>query len=500
MAAGRVGRRRRRHRRTAEGRRRNGQRRPRGRVHGRRARRTERPRPRRRPGDRRALRHRVTASATSSRTGSRRATTDVAAAAGRPRRQRPRWPSSTRPWSSWPPTRSSPRPSAGAGRRGPRRRRPRRSSRPHALRRRLRVRAGDRCAPLGLTSHRGLRLRAEPGRAGQRPGRRRRRHGHPRDRPRRAGRALPLATRSATGTYSRPALSGIARCGTLSARPDPDGGHQPMRWKQPLLVGVTALGVALLAAACGGDNKGGGATTTGGRAPRPPPRRGAARREGPRRAAPRTTSGGSGGGKTSIAIGETLAPASLDISAQSGAAVPQALLYNVYETLVRIDDTGAFQPLLAKSYTTSADGLTWTFTLNDGITFANGDPLTSATVKATYDYNMANAKAPALIKSHVHPRRLRDGTRSHDGGDQAEAAQPRLPVQPGPDRRGRDRRRQPGHDRHHVQRQRTVRRRQLHHERLAGAEGQPQLLGPEAGAPERHVQVLLRCRTRSPTR
>jgi peptide/nickel transport system substrate-binding protein len=93
------------------------------------------------------------------------------------------------------------------------------------------------------------------------------------------------------------------------------------------------------------------------------------------------------------------APASLDISAQSGAAVAQALLYNVYETLVRIDDSGTFQPLLAKSYTPSRDGLTWTFTLNDGTRFANGDPLTSASVKATFDYNIANERAPAVIRT-----------------------------------------------------------------------------------------------------
>ena len=85
----------------------------------------------------------------------------------------------------------------------------------------------------------------------------------------------------------------------------------------------------------------------------------------PRRPATTATTGGSGGasGKTSITIGETLAPASLDITQQSGAAVPQALLYNVYETLVSIDDSGAYQPLLAADYKVSTDGLTYTFTL-----------------------------------------------------------------------------------------------------------------------------------------
>ena len=170
-----------------------------------------------------------------------------------------------------------------------------------------------------------------------------------------------------------------------------------MRWKQSATVAV--VGLALVAAACGGDNSGsGGATTTAAAAAATSTTAGGATTSG---GAATTTGGGSG--KTSIAIGETLAPASLDISQQSGAAIPQALLYNVYETLVSIDDSGAFQPLLADDYTASADGLTWTFTLKDSLTFANGDPLTSETVKKTFEYNMANAKAPALIKATFTP-------------------------------------------------------------------------------------------------
>jgi peptide/nickel transport system substrate-binding protein len=166
-----------------------------------------------------------------------------------------------------------------------------------------------------------------------------------------------------------------------------------MRWKQSLV--ATALGVALVAAACGGDNKGStGATTTAGGATTTAASGGGAS----------TTSGGSsGGGTTKLSIGETLAPVSLDISQESGAAIPQALLYNVYETLVRIDDQGKFQPLLAKEWKVSPDGLTYTFTLNDNIVFANGDPLTSDTVKQSFDYNAANTKAPAIIKGAFAP-------------------------------------------------------------------------------------------------
>src|SRR5262249_12132035 len=48
-------------------------------------------------------------------------------------------------------------------------------------------------------------------------------------------------------------------------------------------------------------------------------------------------------------------------------------------------------------------GLTYTFTLNDGIVFANGDPLTSDTVKKTFDFNAANAKAPPIVKNTFTP-------------------------------------------------------------------------------------------------
>ena len=49
----------------------------------------------------------------------------------------------------------------------------------------------------------------------------------------------------------------------------------------------------------------------------------------------------------------------------------------VYEGLYELDE--AFQPqgVLAVSSTTSADGLTWTFTLRQGVTFSDGSPLTA---------------------------------------------------------------------------------------------------------------------------
>ena len=55
----------------------------------------------------------------------------------------------------------------------------------------------------------------------------------------------------------------------------------------------------------------------------------------------------------------------------------------VFEPLAYNNAEGAFVPILA-DWTVSADALTYTFTLKDGITFSDGTPLTTADVAFTY--------------------------------------------------------------------------------------------------------------------
>ena len=84
---------------------------------------------------------------------------------------------------------------------------------------------------------------------------------------------------------------------------------------------------------------------------------------------------------SSVTVGiEGNAPKSLDIRTEQGTAVEQALLGNVYETLVSRSETNKLQPGIASSWQASDDGLTYTFTLNDGMTFANGHKLDSSDV------------------------------------------------------------------------------------------------------------------------
>src|SRR5262245_22232008 len=49
---------------------------------------------------------------------------------------------------------------------------------------------------------------------------------------------------------------------------------------------------------------------------------------------------------------------------------------HLYGTLYEIDENGTLVPYLAKSYKVSDDGKEWTFTLNEGLTCADGSPLT----------------------------------------------------------------------------------------------------------------------------
>lgn len=82
----------------------------------------------------------------------------------------------------------------------------------------------------------------------------------------------------------------------------------------------------------------------------------------------------------SVAIGIKLAPVSLDIRNQSGSALEQLLIGNVYEALVSRNSNNEVEPGLAKSWTISDDGLTYTFKLNEHMNFSNGDTLDATDV------------------------------------------------------------------------------------------------------------------------
>ena len=81
-----------------------------------------------------------------------------------------------------------------------------------------------------------------------------------------------------------------------------------------------------------------------------------------------------------VRVGLVLEPTSLDIRTQSGAALDQVLIDNVYQGLVGRTATGKIRDVLASRHTVSADGLTYTFMLRKNVSFQNGDAVTATVV------------------------------------------------------------------------------------------------------------------------
>ena len=67
---------------------------------------------------------------------------------------------------------------------------------------------------------------------------------------------------------------------------------------------------------------------------------------------------------------------------------------NVYDTLLRTTKDGiSVEAALATKWESSADGLTWTFTLRDGVKFSDGTPMKASDVKASLDMARGGEKS-----------------------------------------------------------------------------------------------------------
>ncbi|MBR3525842.1 MAG: ABC transporter substrate-binding protein [Lachnospiraceae bacterium] len=62
------------------------------------------------------------------------------------------------------------------------------------------------------------------------------------------------------------------------------------------------------------------------------------------------------------------------------AAGTKEILFNIYEGLVKYDESGDLKPAIASDTQVSEDGLTYTFTLRDGVKFHNGNTVTAEDV------------------------------------------------------------------------------------------------------------------------
>ena len=90
--------------------------------------------------------------------------------------------------------------------------------------------------------------------------------------------------------------------------------------------------------------------------------------------------------KDSIVLGMTLEPTpGLDPTAGAASSIGEVVLYNVFETLTRINADSSIGPLLAERWEVSPDLRTLTFYLRKGVKFSNGEPFNAAAVKFSFE-------------------------------------------------------------------------------------------------------------------
>ena len=92
----------------------------------------------------------------------------------------------------------------------------------------------------------------------------------------------------------------------------------------------------------------------------------------------------------------------------SNAAGTREVMFNVFEGLVKPDSEGNFVPAVASAYEVSADGLTYSFTLRDGVVFHNGNACTVddvlysfETCAATSVYSNVVAALSAVVETNA---------------------------------------------------------------------------------------------------
>ena len=127
------------------------------------------------------------------------------------------------------------------------------------------------------------------------------------------------------------------------------------------VVGMSLPALSFIAAACGGDDDDGGSQTGGAE----------------------TTAGAvQPGGTVRVAlIQPTTEPNPLLVQDEGGAG----MLGATGEYLSFSDENLALQPRIAESWEPNEDGSVWTFTIRSGVTFHNGQALTSEDVVTTFD-------------------------------------------------------------------------------------------------------------------
>ncbi len=95
----------------------------------------------------------------------------------------------------------------------------------------------------------------------------------------------------------------------------------------------------------------------------------------------------------------SLAPSWFDPAEASGIITPFLVLYALHDAMVKPMPGRALAPSLAESWSVSEDGRSYDFVLRQGCKFHNGDPVTAADVKFTFDRYRGTAHQ--LMKDRV---------------------------------------------------------------------------------------------------
>ena len=109
---------------------------------------------------------------------------------------------------------------------------------------------------------------------------------------------------------------------------------------------------------------------------------------------PSTTEGGDSGQNATIALGVQAPPNSLD-PAQLHDGTQRYVWSTLYDTLIYSNNDGKLEPAAAESWQYSDDAKTLTLKLRDDLKFSDGDPVTSAAVKATLERTKNTPGTPA---------------------------------------------------------------------------------------------------------
>ncbi|WP_176250379.1 ABC transporter substrate-binding protein [Sulfitobacter sp. HGT1] len=94
---------------------------------------------------------------------------------------------------------------------------------------------------------------------------------------------------------------------------------------------------------------------------------------------------GGAAAQSDITVAMQLEPPHLDPTSAAAGAIDQVLYSNVFEGLTRFMGDGSVVPGLAKSWEISEDGLTYTFKLQEGVTFHDGTTMDAEDVKFSLD-------------------------------------------------------------------------------------------------------------------